>query len=230
MNKKSLSSSVFKKVIMAVTGLALVGFVITHLAGNLLLYKSDPTAFNLYAHKLASFGVLLYIAEIGLVFFFLYHAFTGIRLALSGRASKPVKYAGAKSKGGNSKWGLASNNMVISGTALLVFLVLHVWHFKYGPGIESGYVTQVAGEEARDLHRHVYEQFKNPAVVVAYVAVMIALGLHLRHGVWSAFHSLGLTRENNSKTLYIVGGGLAALLSVGFLLIPVYIYFFGSVQ
>ena len=75
MNKKYLTTTVFKKFIMAVTGLALVGFVVVHLLGNLLLYKSDGAAFNDYAYRLHSLGPILIIAELGLLAFFLFHAF-----------------------------------------------------------------------------------------------------------------------------------------------------------
>lgn len=230
MNKTHLASLVFKKLVMAVTGIALVGFLITHLAANLLIVKADGTAFNTYAHKLASFGGLLYLAEIGLAIFFLYHAFTGIRLALRARTARGQKYAVAKSKGGQSKWGLASNNMVISGSAILVFLVLHVWHMKFGPGIDQGYTTELAGEEARDLYRLAREEFTKPAVVVAYVAALLAVLLHLRHGIWSAFQSIGATRENTTATIYKVGGLLALVLGLGFIFIPVYVFFFGGNQ
>ncbi len=225
--KSSRTSSVLQKFVMAITGLLLVGFVITHLAGNLLLYPKEGELFNAYAQKLADLGPLLYVAEIGLVAFFLFHAVTGIRLAIRARQVTPTKYAMTKTKGGNSRWGFAANNMAITGTILLIFLVLHVIHFKYGPGIEAGYVaTLSAGGEARDLHRHVVEQFKNPLMVGLYTAAMLFLAAHLRHGIWSALHSLGLTRETNSNKIYFVGGVLGILLGVGFLTIPVYIYFF----
>ncbi len=228
MNKKMLSSTVFKKFIMGLTGLALVGFIITHLLGNLLLFKSDPAVFNQYAHTLAGFGIWLYVAEIGLATFFLFHAFTGIRLVLASRAARPVKYGMHKTKEGESKWGASSNNMAVTGSALLLFLVLHVIHFKFGPGLTEGYVAQVDGVEARDLHRLVLEEFKNPLITGSYVAAMIFLGVHLRHGIWSALQSLGLTRQNNSKALYCVGGLLGILFAVGFIAIPVYLYFFGG--
>jgi succinate dehydrogenase / fumarate reductase cytochrome b subunit len=219
-------SLVFRKFVMGATGLALVGFTITHLSANLLLYKKDGELFNAYAEKLASFGVLLYVAEAALLAFFLFHAFTGIRLALIGRKAKPVGYEVKRSKGGNSRSGIASNSMAITGSVLLVFLVLHVIHFKFGPGIGEGYTAQVGGVEARDLHRLVYEEFKKPGVVAFYVVVMAILATHLRHGVWSALQSLGLTKTN-TKTSYLVLGLIGVLLGVGFLTIPVFVYFFG---
>jgi len=227
MKTRFLSSSVAKKFGMAVTGILLVGFLVAHLSGNLLLYSADGTAFNAYAEKLASFGYLLYAAEVGLVAFVLYHAVTGIRLAIAKKAAKPTKYAVNQSKGGPSKWGFAANNMMITGTLLLIFIILHVKHFKYGPGISEGYVVELKdGVQARDLHRYVTEEFKEPKEVILYTAAMIFLGFHLRHGIWSAFQSLGLTKQTNSKTIYVVGGIIGILLAVGFLSIPAYIYFF----
>jgi succinate dehydrogenase / fumarate reductase cytochrome b subunit len=222
-----LSSSVTQKFGMAITGILLIGFLVVHLSGNFLLYSSDGSLFNAYAEKLASFGYLLYAAEVGLVAFILFHAVTGIRLAWLKKEAKPVKYAVNQSKGGKSKWGFAANNMAITGSILFIFIVLHIKHFKFGPGINEGYTTELAGGvQARDLHRYVSEQFKDAKVVALYTVAMIFLGFHLRHGVWSGFHSLGLTRETNSKTIYIVGGAIGILLAVGFLSIPAYIYFF----
>lgn len=223
-----LSSSVFKKFGMGLTGLLLVGFLVTHLLGNLLLYSKDATLFNGYADKLDALGPLLYLAEVGLAAFFLYHAFTGIRLALLKRKASPEKYVVSKSKGGGSKWGLSSNNMMITGSVLLVFLVLHIIHMKFGPGLEDGYSASLTanGPPVRDLHRLAMEEFKRPVIVVLYSVVMILLGLHLRHGIWSGFQSLGLTRDSNTKMIYLVGGALGILLAVGFLTIPAYIYFF----
>lgn len=227
MKTSFLSSSVAKKFGMALTGLALIGFLVTHLAGNILLFLPEGTPFNTYAEKLASFGFLLYVAEAGLAAFFLFHAVTGIRLAWLKRQAKPTGYAVSRSKGGETKWGFAANNMVITGTILLIFLVLHVKQFKYGPGIAEGYTTELAGGvQARDLYRLVVKEFKEPKEVILYTAAMIFLGFHLRHGVWSAFQSLGLTKENNSKAIYLIGGAIGLILAVGFLAIPTYIYFF----
>ncbi len=213
---------------MALTGLLLVGFLITHLLGNLLLYSKDSTLFNGYAEKLESLGPLLYVAEVFLAGFFLFHAVTGIRLALLKRRTSPEKYAVSQSKGGDSKWGLAANNMMITGSVLLVFLVLHIIHMKFGPGLEEGYSASLTdgGAPVRDLHRLAVEEFKKPVIVVLYSLVMLLLGAHLRHGIWSGFQSLGLTRESNTKTIYLVGGLLGILLAVGFLTIPAFVYFF----
>ncbi len=222
-----LSSSVAKKFGMGLTGLLLIGFLVMHLSGNLLLYSKDSSLFNAYAEKLASFGILLYAAEVGLVAFILFHAVTGIRLALLKRRAKPTNYAVNRSKGGPSKWGFAANNMAITGCLLLFFLIIHIRRFKYGPDVSDGYVTELAGgAQVRDLYRLVNEDFKDYRIVIFYTVTMVFLGFHLRHGVWSGLQSLGLTKETNSKAIYVVGGAIGTLLAVGFLSIPAYLYFF----
>ena len=225
LRKKLLSSSVFQKYLMAMSGLGLVGFVITHLLGNLLLYKADGTAFNRYAFGLENLGTLLYIAEIGLLAIFILHVVTAIGLSLHAKAARPEGYAVTQSKGGASKAGASASYMKWSGTILLIFIILHVIHFKYGASIADGYTTQIEGHESRDLYRLVSESFHNVLYVVLYSGVMIFLGMHVRHGFWSAFQSLGAMNKKYSAPVYGMGLGLAILLSVGFLGIPIWIYF-----
>jgi succinate dehydrogenase / fumarate reductase cytochrome b subunit len=223
--KKAVNSSIGQKFLMALSGLGLVGFVITHLAGNLALYLPDGAPFNAYAAQLESFGKLLYVAEIGLIFIFVLHIVTAIRTKAANRAARPEAYRSLKSKGGESRFGFAANNMIITGLVLLVFVILHVWQFKYGPGIAEGYTTTINGVEHRDLHRLVVETFQNPIFVGLYVAVMLLLGAHLRHGFWSAFQSLGALNPRISPSINALGIALAVLLSAGFLGIPLWIFF-----
>jgi succinate dehydrogenase / fumarate reductase cytochrome b subunit len=222
---KALSSSVGKKLIMALSGLALVLFVITHLLGNLSLYRSDGTTFNLYASGLESLGILLIIAELGLLAAFLVHIFVAFGLTLRNKSARPVAYKAVRSKGGHSLGNVSSRNMIVTGVVLLGFLILHIWQFKYGPGTSQGYVMENKGVEIRDLHRLVSETFHNPYYVGIYVAAMVFLGLHLRHGFWSAFQSLGAMNARMTKPVYALGVLLAILLSAGFLFIPLWIYF-----
>src|SRR5437868_5134662 len=108
---KALSSSVGKKLVMAASGLGLVIFVIIHLLGNLSLYQADGTTFNLYAHSLASYGILLTIAEIGLLGAFLVHIVVAFGLTGRNKSAGPVAYKGLKSKGGPSLSNASSRNM-----------------------------------------------------------------------------------------------------------------------
>jgi succinate dehydrogenase / fumarate reductase cytochrome b subunit len=220
-------SSVGRKVAMAVTGLGLAAFVATHLVGNFTLLLG-PEAFNEYAHFLEHLvhGGFIYAAEAGLVAFFLLHAISGLKVYLQKRKARPVPYARAGDAGGPSRKTLASRSMILTGPLLLLFVVLHVCHFKFGPGVAERYVYDLHGVEIRDLYRLVVEQFNRWEVVVAYVGAMVLLGLHLRHGFWSAFQSLGASNDKWIRLLTAMGWAVAVLLAVGFVYIPVHVLLF----
>lgn len=218
-------SSVFQKIIMALTGLFLIFFVIGHLSGNISLYYPEGTVFNKYADFLASFGPLFYVGEIGLLAMFLVHIATAIQVSRLNKAARPVGYKAYQSKGGPSKANLSSRFMIVSGILLLGFLVLHIWQFRFGPGIAEGYVTTIEGKQVRDLHRVVVETFQNPVYVVIYVFAMIMLAFHMRHGFWSAFQSLGAKNPGLHNILQKLAVILAILISLGFMGIPIWIYF-----
>lgn len=219
-------TTVAKKFFMGLSGIALVLFVIVHLLGNLTLYSPTSEAFNHYALGIHSFGKLLYAAEIGLLAVFLVHIFLGYAMKLKNKAARPDGYKLWKSKGGGTPSNISSRSMAITGSFILLFVLIHVKMFRFGPGMTDGYVTQVNGEQALDLYRVVHESFKNPLIVVFYVVAMVLLGLHLRHGFWSAFQSLGTTSGERSVKLRCLGAALALLMAVGFLFIPIYMYFF----
>ncbi len=220
-----VSSTVFQKVTMAVTGLFLILFVIGHLSGNISLYYPDGTAFNRYAELLASFGILFYVGEIGLLVLFLVHIVTAIQVSRLNRAARPVGYKVYQSKGGPSRANLSSRFMIVSGVLLLAFLVLHVWQFRFGPAIPDGYVVDMDGKQIRDLHRLVIETFQNPVYVIIYVFAMIMLAFHMRHGFWSAFQSLGAKNPSLHRFLEKLAIALAVFVSLGFMGIPIWIYF-----
>ncbi len=235
MNSKSCTvSTVTRKFVMAVSGLGLIGFVFFHLIGNLLLLVPGGVKFNEYAARLESLEPYLYIAEIGLVILFLVHIWNGIRIALSNRRARDSVYVASgsrapKTKGGPSKMWFGSTYMAVSGTLLLIFLVIHIAQFKYGPGTEAGYTTILHGangpHDARDLYRLVKETFENGAFVLFYVTSMLFLAMHLRHGFWSWFQSLGILYPKCSKAIYAIGLLVALALGGGFLIIPLWFYF-----
>lgn len=220
-----IQSSVFQKITMALTGVFLIVFVIMHLAGNVTLYFPESYAFNKYAAMLHSFGWLVYVAEVGLLVLFLTHIVTAIQISRINKMARPVGYKVYQTKGGPSRANLSSRFMIVSGILLLAFLVLHIWQFRFGPGVTEGYVTDVDGNQVRDLHRLVVETFKNPVYVIIYVFSMIMLAFHLRHGFWSAFQSLGAKSPALHDILQKLAVVIAILISLGFLGIPVWIYF-----
>lgn len=224
----AFSSSLGRKLITALTGLALIGFVIMHLAGNLQLLAPTGDPFNAYADKLQSLGPLLWVARIGLYAFFVFHIVNGIMLKLNHRAARPIGYHSVKTKGGPSRSNPASRNMAISGIIITIFLIIHLKQFTLGPSLAEGYSTQVEGKEVRDLYRLVVETFQNPWVVGFYVLTMLMLAKHLSHGFWSAFQSLGAIHKRHYGAITCLGWLLAIALGVGFLVIPVVIYFKGA--
>lgn len=223
-----IRSSLGKKIITAVTGLGLYLYIILHLAGNLALLARNPNIFNRYAHFLESFGWLLAVIELGLLAFFLFHILGGILVYISKLKGRPDGYAKYERAGPPSHKTISSTTMIWTGLVIGVFTVLHVITFKYGPGIEQGYVTVVKGVQMRDLYRLVVEVFSNKWYVIWYVAAMIFLGFHLRHAFWSAFQSLGMNNAILTPIFYAAGVILAILLALGFLVLPVFIYFTGG--
>ncbi|MFQ5738154.1 MAG: succinate dehydrogenase cytochrome b subunit [Acidobacteriota bacterium] len=225
-----LSSTVAKKVLMALTGLALFVFLVGHLGGNLLLFSGDPVVFNSYSHVLVSSGWVLIVVELLLLTVFLAHIVQAIWVTWKNRQARPERYHRVKSAGRPSRKTLASSTMIWTGLILLVFTALHLYTFKYGPGIQQGYATQINGEQMRDLHRLVSEVFHRPLYVLWYVAAMTFLGFHLRHGFWSAFQSLGAYHPRYTPVVSALGYIFALLLGLGFLAIPLWIYFFQGVS
>jgi len=222
---KALKSQVGRKILTGITGVGLIIFIIGHLAGNLTLF-GDAQAFNEYTYTLESMGVLLYIVEAGLAFFFLLHAYIGISIWWNRRKARPEGYEKYQTKGGPSHQTWASRSMIFTGIVLLVFLVIHIDTFKLG---ETATVIN-DGTEMRNLQALVVETFQNPIYAFGYTFVMILLGFHLKHGFWSAFTSLTMKHKKYSAAIYTVGIAFAILMAVGFLFIPLYIYFGGGCE
>lgn len=213
---KAAQSQIGRKILTGLTGILLTLFTIVHLLGNLSLFDGGQ-AFNKYADKLMSLGPLVYIAEAGLIVLFLVHAWIGISIYLKKKKARPVDYDMYKSKGSPSHQSSSSRTMAITGSVILIFVILHVIHFKFG----QYYDVMVDGEQIRDLKRLVVEEFNKPLISGLYVAVMALLGWHLRHGVWSAFTSLTVKNKAYSAAIKSAGVLLAALLGIGFLLLPI---------
>lgn len=219
-----IRSSIGKKVITGITGLALVIFILEHVYSNLLYFSPNPDAYNENAHFLISLKII-YVLEIGLLAVFLLHIVVGVSIALKKRRARPEGYKKYQSVGKPSRQSLSSRTMIFTGLVLLVFLVIHIITFKFGPGIAEGYVAMIDGEPVRDLKRLLEEKFQHAPYAFGYTFVMILLGFHLRHGIWSAFQSLGAMKPKLSPVVYAIGGVLAVLVAVGFLVLPLWIFF-----
>lgn len=213
-------SPIGKKLITGATGLGLVTFVLAHMVGNLVLFASRD-AYNAYAHFLERLGPLLWAVELTLVAVVLIHAIAGIHIFMGKLRSRPEPYATYASKGAPSKQSISSRTMIFTGATLGTFLVLHLANFKFG----THYTTTLDGREVRDLSRLVVEKFQSPAYAFGYSGVMLLLGFHLRHGIWSALQSLGVLNKSVRMTVYGLSLGLAIAIAAGFVVLPLTIYF-----
>lgn len=225
---KMLWSSVGKKFIMALTGLAMVIFLIEHLSGNLLLFNKNSDPYNKYSHFLLSFGWLIIVAELILIGILIFHVISAISITVGKKKARPVAYAKTGNAGEPSKKTFSSKTMFWTGMLTFVFIAFHLKTFKFGPAEAQGYLRTVNGVEMRDLHTLVWEVFQNPIYVAWYVGALIFLGFHLRHGFWSAFQSLGVNHPRYTPIIYSIGILLAIVICVGFLGIPLWIYFTGA--
>ena len=231
----ALWSSIGKKILMSMTGLAMFGFLIGHMLGNLPLLMLDASAdaYNKYSHFLISLGGLLILVELILLGALMVHVWAAISIVIGKLRARPSRYEKLRSAGGASRKTVGASTMIYTGLVVLVFVALHLKTFKYGPGWsgEQAYMTEVEGMEVRNLHKLVMETFRdNPVYVVWYTVAMVLLGLHLSHAFWSAFQSLGINHPRYTPLLYSGGRLLAFLIAAGFLIIPVWIYFMGGSQ
>ncbi len=211
------SSTVGSKILIGLTGLMLFGFLITHLAGNLTVFGGSA-AFNAYTYKLESTKPLLYVAEIGLLLIFLLHVVKTVGGYLRNRRARPVGYTEKRLAGHTSRKGVSSTSMIVTGLAILVFVVIHIRTFKYGPYYEE------AATGHRDLFRVMEEAFQNPLMVAFYVGSMVLIGLHLNHGISSAAQSLGLSNRRTGRALVLTGRALALAIAGGFAVLPIYLF------
>lgn len=202
---------------MGLTGLLLIGFLITHMMANLLVLF-DKEAYNNYGHSLVS-NPLIYLAEFALVAFFVGHLVSGIMVTLRNRAARPINYAQKSRSDQTGRKSLASATMIFSGIVMLVFVPLHLWTFKFGEYIPT------ADGHMRDLHSLVMQVFRSPTYVVWYFIALPILGVHAWHGFGSGFESLGLAY---SKELRRFGQALAVLLTLGFMAVPVFVLLGGG--
>ena len=239
-----------KKLVMAVTGLALCIFLIFHLAGNLLLLQGGGW-FNNYATFLNAIPFLL-IIELGLAAMVFLHAFEGYTVWKENKAARggqeyQYREWTKQRKSTKSKKSIASTTMMATGIILLLFMIMHVWHFKYHHSIgpENPVAAQHAGEAAQiiavtggkddtpretmQLAQHVVWEMQKPYVLALYLLCLAAVGLHLYHAVGSSLQTLGAGSSKFGQIIWYLGRAFAVIIGGGFLLLALYIGFFAVV-
>lgn len=209
------STSVGTKLLIGVTGFALVFYLIIHIAGNLTVF-AGPAFFNKYAFTLES-NPLIPVIEVGLLLVALLHVYKTVRMYLGNQQARPVSYVRKKYAGKPSRKTLASSTMIVSGLWLVLFLFVHV------PTFRSEKYEWAAG--GRDLYRIEMEAFSNPLIVAFYVVSMIVIGSHLWHGSWSFLQSLGVDHPSWTPRFMKAGRVLAVVIAGGFIAIAIWAYF-----
>lgn len=201
-------TTIGKKTIMSVTGVILLGFVIVHLIGNLQVF-AGAAKLNAYAAFLQSLGGLLWAFRAVLIVAVVLHITTGLGLWLQNRASRPIRYHAFTP----TRSTISSRNMMLLGLALGFFVAYHLLHLTFGK-LHLPF-------EPSDVFANVVRGFSQPLIAGAYSLAMIFLGLHLYHGVWSLFQSLGLTADRYDRTRRRLATLVAAVLVVGNISMPV---------
>jgi len=201
-------STVGRKIVMAVTGMILVGFVTVHMTGNLLIFKG-PAAINGYSRFLHRATELLWPLRLVLLTALIFHVHSAWSLTRDARAARPEGYAQRKLQA--ATW--SARTMRWGGVLLLVFVVFHLLHFTTG--------TLHPEFDPHDVYSNVVIGFSIPAVAIFYVIAMAALALHLHHGVWSLFQTLGLNHPHLNPARRRLATFLAVVVPVGFAAIPV---------
>lgn len=218
-----LKSSVGAKVLMALSGLGLWGFVIGHLLGNLQIYQG-PEAINAYGVWLRELGhgSLVWVARAGIIVMFVVHIVTGVRLAALNKAARPVAYKNRK----NMRTNLAATSMLTSGGLLLAFLVFHLAHTTWGLVLPEFYKDTVLkdGRTAHDVFTMMHAGFHQPWLVLVYLAGQVVLLSHLIHGTVSLWQSAGIHHPVWTPVLSIAGRATAALIVVLNISMPLYLY------
>ena len=216
----TMKSSVVKKQLVGITGLLLCGFLVTHLAGNFLLLVG-PEAFNKYGHALTS-NPLIYVAEAGLAALFIAHMGMAIRVTLQNKAARPEGYYMKTKTGRGSTF--ASSSMPYTGLILLAFIIFHLQGIKFG----AVYNVTYDGVVMRDLYKLTFEKFSALPYVAFYVISMFAMGVHVSHGFWSAFQSVGFFHNKYTPAIRKVSIAFALFVGGGFSFLPVYCFLTGA--
>ena len=203
----SLGSSIGKKLMMAITGLGFIGFLTVHLFGNLTIYGGGD-AFNAYAQSLHSLGMLITVFNTGLIALALIHILIGLILFIQNLKARPIRYEVDKPAGGRT-W--SSKTMPYTGLIILAFVILHLINFTF---IDKTNTT---------MFEIVSSAFANPLYVVIYILAVIVVALHVRHGFWSAFQTIGANHPRYMPAIMTLSILFALLVGFGFGLLPVYL-------
>ena len=201
-----LGSSVGKKILMAVTGLCMIGFLAVHLLGNTMAF-AGADAFNGYAHKLHSLQPYISVFNIGLAALGLVHIVIAILLFFDNLKARPKSYKVVRNPGGRT---IGSNTMPYTGVLILIFVIVHLLKFTF------------SDKSVTPIYQQMAATFSNPLWVVFYVAAMVVVAVHISHGFWSLFQTFGLNHPRYMPLIMKLGVLVAIVFGIGFGVLPIY--------
>ena len=204
---QTLWSSVGKKLMMAVTGIGFLLFLSAHLIGNLTIYGGSE-AFNGYAERLHSLGALLTVFNLGLIVFAVIHISTGLVLFVQNLKARPKRYHRDQPAGGRT-W--SSVTMPYTGFLILSFVIFHLINFTF---VDKSNFT---------IYEIVSSAFASPLYVAIYIFAVIIVALHVRHGLWSAFQTIGANHPKYMPAMMIASVLFGLVVGIGFGVLPIYI-------
>jgi len=230
-SKQFFASSIGKKITMGLTGFFLISFLIIHCSINAMIFFNDGgQTFNHWGHFMGS-NLLIRTAEIGLFVFLLIHIIQGLLLWKQNKSARPVKYIVTKPNE-NSKW--YSRSMGLLGTLILIFLILHLYHFwtpsRFGGianvrALEETTLSDYNNQPVHDLFKEMLMVFQNNLlVVIIYVLGVISLCWHLLHGFQSAFQTFGWNHKKYTPLIKLLGVGYSIIICLLFAMMPIAIY------
>ena len=211
---RACSTSVGKKQLMAVTGLLFLLFLTTHLLGNLSVY-GGPAAFVSYAEHLHALGKILVLAEVGLIIALIIHLTTAVFLFFENRRARPVKYAVDKGGGGRT---FSSQTMPYTGLLILGFIGVHLATFSH----------HFVDQSTRNIFQIAVAVFSNKIYLAIYLIAMIVVAFHVRHGLWSAFQTVGANHPKYMPFIEKASLVFAIIVAIGFGSFPLVILAMGG--
>jgi succinate dehydrogenase / fumarate reductase, cytochrome b subunit len=200
-------STIGLKVIMAVSGLIGIGFVLGHMSGNLLMFKGAGPMHD-YAELLRTSMPLLWAVRLVLIGAVLLHIWSAYTLTMRSNAARPTDYAVRKPQVST----LSAKTMKWGGVLLLAFIVFHLLDLTLGAANPNF--------AHLDPFNNVVYSLKRPLIAVFYIAAMLSLGMHLYHGAWASFRTLGLARPSARPLQRSIAIAVAVIVAGGFIIVP----------
>ncbi len=208
-----ISSSIGKKLLMALSGLFFCSFLLVHMAGNMTIFIGADM-FNTYTSIMSTASVNK-VLEVLMILLFLVHIYTSATLTIENRAARPEKYAMDVSAG---KRTFMSSNMFITGSIILIFVIVHLIGFKYGDWSNDPGATNT-------MYALLAETYASVFWTIVYVGAVIVLGFHLNHAFQSAFQTLGLNHKKYSPFIQKLGTLYSIVIALGFASFPMFFFF-----